>query len=281
MQKILASSLLLATFSAAAIEAPSNGTVHNTRDRGWLSYDCGPVIHDRITCSMIQVLIRKKLLPADVDAKYQEQIKGWPETLAAESNTTPDKLMDSEPMRELCSMSAAYIRLLRGTGDGAGLPKEAIATIRSQNALQRRDNEQHFRAILESCQSRNIDGLKRATRIALERDARTCLVATNPFEQTFRPVRDPDGKLLSWSIADTRPQGDCGFVHISRFIPEKSSSGSDFLFWNYVGKRATSNPEAKTVFDISCKDWDESETVYEWKSKEIALQCDYIEYSPI
>jgi hypothetical protein len=33
------------------------------------------------------------------------------------------------------------------------------------------------------------------------------------------------------------------------------------------------------MLGISCKGWEEVETVYDWLSKEIPLQCDYIEHS--
>lgn len=99
--------------------------------------------------------------------------------------------------------------------------------------------------MVESCQSGNLEGLKRSTRLALEQEARTCLITTNRFQQTFRANRDAQGKLLSWTVADTTPKGECGFVQMSRFVPADPDGSTNTLFWNYVGKRATSNPEGK------------------------------------
>lgn len=76
MRKLLGGSLLIAAISASATDAPlSIGTVHNTKDNGWLTYECGEVESDRLTCTMTQVMIRKKLLPSEVESKYQEAVK--------------------------------------------------------------------------------------------------------------------------------------------------------------------------------------------------------------
>lgn len=281
MRYLLGSMMLAAATGALATDAPlSVGTVHNTRDNGWISYECDPVEDDRLTCVMTQVMIRKKLSPSQVEAKYQEAVRGWPEALAKEYKTAPDRIMDGKEMKELCSMASAYVGLLRGSGNGAGLPPEAVASVRTQSAIQKRDNEQQFGAILDSCASKNLDGMRRSTRLALERDARTCTVSTNRFQQTFRPVRNLDGKLTSWTFADTTPQGECGVVQMSRFRPADPDGKTDTIFWQYVAKKAIANPDG-SFFLASCKDLDESETLYDWRSKEIALQCDYIEYSPI
>lgn len=214
-------------------------------------------------------MVRKKLNQSDIEAKYQETIKGL------------ENQQYDASMKELCTIAAGAMELMQG-GSGAGLTPEMKHAFQSFNAMQRRDMEQQFSALLETCRTKSLDGLRRFLRLALEKDARTCLVSTNRFEQTFRPVKDYEGKLISWTVADTLPQGDCGFVQMSRFVPDDNKPlGGRILLWKYIGKRATSNPEGKTLTGMSCREWDESETVYSWQSKEIALQCDYIEHSSI
>jgi len=263
MRFVLGGLMLAATVSAMAAEAPAIGTVHNTKDNGWLSYECEPAEDDRLRCEITQVMIRKKLKPEDLEAKYLEAIKG----LEAE---TKDK-------EEHCKFAAGIVDLLRG-GPGNNLPPDAKQSLEKLNTMQRRDMEQQFSALLESCRSKNLDGMRRFIHLGLETDTRTCLVSTNRFEQTFRPVRDGDGKLLSWSVADTAPQGDCGFVQMSRFRPADPNGKADTYLWQYIAKRATSNPEGSFLLG-SCKDFDESETLYDWRAKTVALQCDYIEHS--
>lgn len=271
MRLLIGGMMLAAMASASAADAPIISTVHNTRDNGWLTYECSPVEDERLTCTMTQVSVRKKLNPAEVERKYQADVKQW------------DKEKNDPAMKEMCVLSAGIIELLQG-GSGKDLPPEfgvpeLQGMVKGLNAMQRRDMEQQHSAVLETCRTKNADGLHRMLRLALEKDARTCLVSTNRFEQTFRPIRNSDGKLLSWTIADTQPQGEFGFIQMSRFIPESDQPGRMTLLWKYVAKRATSNPEGVTMMDISCKGWEETETVYDWQKKEIPLQCDYIEHS--
>ena len=266
MRYLLGSMMLVASAGAVAADAPLIGTVHNTKDNGWLTYECDPVEDERLTCTMTQVMIRKKLNTSELEAKYQEAIKG----IEAETK--------GKNFAETCKLAEGVVDVMRG-GPGTGLPPEAKQSIQKFNAMQRRDMEQQFSAVLEACKTKNLDGVRRFIRLGLEQDARTCTVSTNRFEQTFRPVTDLDGKLTSWIVADTTPQGDCGFVQMSRFIPDDKPLGGKIFLWKYIGKRATSNPEGQTLLGISCKGWDESETVYDWQEKPIPLQCDYIEHS--
>lgn len=268
MRYVFGSMMLVAAAGVAAADAPSVGTVHNTKDNGWISYECGDVKGDRLTCTLTQVMVRKKLKQQELEAKYQEAIKGF------------EAQRNDPSMKEFCTMAAGVVDLMQG-GPGVGLPAEAKQTFQDFNAMQRRDTEQQFTAVLDTCRTKNMDGMRRFIRLGLEKDTRTCLVSTNRFEQTFRRVQDYDGKLTSWTVADTLPQGDCGFVQMSRFVPDDGKPlAGKILLWKYIGKRATSNPEGKTLFGTSCKGWDESETLYSWQQKEIPLQCDYIEYSP-
>lgn len=267
MRYVFGSLLLAATAGAVAMDAPKYGTVHNTRDKGWITYECGDVEDERLTCTLTQVMVRKKLKPAELEAKYQEAIRGI------------DDQKNDPALKELCTMAAGAVDLMQG-GPGKGLPPEAKQTFQGFNAMQRRDLEQQFSAVLDSCRTKDMDGMRRFFRLGLEKDLRTCLVSTNRFVQTFRPVRDYDGKLTSWTVADTSPQGDCGFVQMSRFVSDDKPLTGKVWLWKYIGKRATSNPEGQTILGTSCKEWDESETVYGWQQKEIPLQCDYIEHSP-
>ena len=75
--------------------------------------------------------------------------------------------------------------------------------------------------------------------------------------------------------------GACGIVQLSRFEPErlKSSSGE---FWKYIAKKSVTNKQGLFMRgfggDVMCKDLDENEYIYDYKSKTHALGCDYIEF---
>lgn len=268
MRYIFGIILLVAANSVSAVDAPTIGTVHNTKDNGWISYECGEIDNGLLTCALTQVMVRKKINQSEIEAKYRDSIKDI------------ENQQNDPSMKDLCALAAGTISLLQG-GSGDGLEPEIKKAFQGFNSMQRRDIEEQSTAVLETCRTKNMDGLRRFLRLAIEKDARTCLVSTYRFEQTFHPVTDYEGKLTSWTVANAQPQGDCGFVQMSRFVPDDNKPLlGKIILWKYIAKRATSNPEGKTFMDTSCSGWDETETVYSWQSKEIPLQCDYIEYSP-
>jgi hypothetical protein len=70
---------------------------------------------------------------------------------------------------------------------------------------------------------------------------------------------------------------------LSRFEAEAEAS-SNFKLWKFVSQKAVTNPEA-TYFPgspgIKCKELDQAKYVWDWRSKEHPLRCDYIEFSPL
>lgn len=71
-------------------------------------------------------------------------------------------------------------------------------------------------------------------------------------------------------------------VQLSRFTPERSDVGN-YTFWKYTAKKAVTNPQAIAFpgvgKNVLCKELDEAEYLYDWRSKQQPLQCDYIEFS--
>lgn len=262
---------------ALAGERPTLGLLHNTKDNGSLRFECEGQATGLLRCDFVQLAVRRKLEPAEVEARLEGLTKGWPDSLAKEYGVPPDRIMESKQMVELCKLAKDVVSAYSGSTSTTDLPPEAVASFLQHNSLQRKDISEQMSAILESCIARNLDGFKKSLRLGLIKDSHTCKVSVNPFQQTFRPVPDAKG-IVTWVVADQTPSGECGFVQLSRFRP---APGVDkkLGFWQYVAKRATANPEATSPLQSSCGEWDESETLYDWKPKEIALQCDYIEPS--
>src|SRR5262245_51030585 len=83
----VAAALLLAD-TAMAQEFPTTGQVYNTRENNFLTYDCSKRSgENRIDCKFVQISIRKKAKPEDLegrisDAKKQfsDQVKGLEKT---------------------------------------------------------------------------------------------------------------------------------------------------------------------------------------------------------
>jgi hypothetical protein len=261
---------------AADLPTPWAGVAYNTKDKGWITYECHSAEGELITCDFVQVKIRLKLLPSEVEQAFQKALKAEPQLTRTDPKAVAAFFAGKE-MVELCDIARTYTALSEGR---AVSNKEMADGYRKMTPDQRKDAAKQLGPVVESCATSSLDGLRKLVRTGFEKDARTCLVATNPFTQVLRPVKDDAGKLLAWQVADTQPQGDCGFVQMSRFRPAEREADGGVLFWQYVGKRATSNPEGKWMLG-SCQDWDESETVYDWKGDAIPLQCDAIEFSPL
>ena len=72
------------------------------------------------------------------------------------------------------------------------------------------------------------------------------------------------------------PEGPCGIVQLSRF--EKDPDDDSRFFWLYFSKKAVTNPRGKLLLGMQCSDLDETEYKYDWRSREIYAQCDYIKF---
>ena len=101
----------------------------------------------------------------------------------------------------------------------------------------------------------------------------TCAVNSHRFTQRFKRV---DG-AGPWVVMD-QPNGPCGVINVSRF---ERPTGSTFPVWNYRAKKVVTNPGGELMPRFSCSDLDEREFVYDWRSEEKFLNCNYIKFGPL
>jgi hypothetical protein len=76
-------------------------------------------------------------------------------------------------------------------------------------------------------------------------------------------------------VAESTPQGVCGAVDLSRFEPEKSGN---LVFWKFATRKAISNPNA-SFLGLQCKDLEQSEYLWDWRSVQNGISCDFVEFS--
>jgi hypothetical protein len=79
-----------------------------------------------------------------------------------------------------------------------------------------------------------------------------------------------------WIVVD-RPSGPCGVVNVSRFERDTQSK----IFWKYFAKKVITNPRGEVIPGLSCGGLDEREYLYDRRSQEIFLRCDYIKSDAI
>lgn len=263
----LAGLLLPVAFGAVAAGPPHpfTGRVFNTVDKGWLNYECQLPVNGLMTCEFTQVSVRRSLKLEEIDGRLAEDLKGW----------MADLKKPSGDLKEFCEAMSGLDDLL----DGKDVPGAAVEVKQSLSAMEefeRRDLKSTTAAAGELCSDPTEDAVRRFIRLTLETQSRTCEIGVNPFKQTFHAVFASDGKFISWNVADTTPQGDCGLIQLSRFEPVVEKPGEKPYFWRYYARKAIANPQAKSLGVMACSDFDQGEYLYDWKQQTLALQCDYI-----
>jgi hypothetical protein len=245
---------------AHAADRPISGFLYNTSESSGLVYNCSVVRPDEITCEFTQTSVRREADPKDLQKKLQE----------ARSEFASGKPLSAEE----CSGFEKFLKALR-TGDTSGMPNP---TETSQQFAAMQDGEKKalmevMSAVASFCRTPSEENYLNLAKTSFLRQTRTCLAASNTFQQTFKRVRMSD----TWT-SNEGPKGTCGVVDISRFEADKSSK--PFLF-RYITRKIVTAPQGEGLLGLQRSDLDTREYTYDWRSKEHHLSCDIIKFSPI
>jgi hypothetical protein len=132
-----------------------------------------------------------------------------------------------------------------------------------------------LRALAGMCDHPSEQNYLKITRAEHDKDLRTCQVSSNPFTQEFVWVSD-FGNGGAW-VVSSQPEGPCGVVQLSRF--EKDRSDPSGLFWQYIARKAATNPSGTVLPGLSCSAVDQDEYVYDWKkTRSDHLKCEFVEF---
>jgi len=254
---------LLFAASAMADEAPSSGIVYNTKETHSIVYFCEKNRDNSLDCEFTQTRVRKKAKAQDLKPRLDEARK----TFSTSKELTP----------EMCKEQKDFVEVLHGRKKAPN--KEQQNFLKNISDLEKKDILKIMSAITTACDSKTEENYLNVVRIGHDKDTRTCIVNSNTYKQSFRLVLDDISGARSW-VVKGEPSGACGIVQLSRFEPE-SLKDSKLVFWKYVAKKAVTNRQGLLMPGMACKDLDEDEYVYDWRSKEHALGCDYIEFSPL
>ena len=255
--KICITVLLLVTIGANAEEAPSNGLLYNTKESHSLVYRCKQTQKNLLDCDFVQTAVRKKAKPEDLKVSLNQ---------AREEFRSGRKVSAQE-----CKSLNDLIDILEGRKrPPKGLDFNEITEV------QKRDSLKEIKTIVAFCKAQTEESYLNIARVRYEKATRTCKVSANTFKQKFRFVEDTG----AWVVEDA-PEGSCGIVQLSRFDPERLQNNSKLVIWKYVARKAVTNPQGTLLPDLSCKGLDEGEYVYDWRTKEHNLGCEYVEFSPV
>lgn len=256
----LISAILLASVAASASavaqtrDYPSTGIVYNTKDFAALTHFC-KLSADRYSmdCEFTQTSVRRKLDAAEATKKLADA--------KAEFTSKP------EPMdQKKCADFENWWLILQGKK--AATDSQALANV---SAREKADMTAMFGQIVAFCRAPNLDNWMKIASSGVEKERRTCLISSHTFKQRFRQT-----ETNAWIVV-SQPEGPCGVIQLSRFEPEKSSSGS-ITFWNYFARKAVTNPNGDAGL-MQCKDLDEREYKYQWQKRDPDLNCEYVEFS--
>jgi hypothetical protein len=242
-------------------ERPTMGLLYNTSETHSLRYDCD-LDGAHLECSFVQMTVRRKANPEDLAEALQK---------ARSEFTTFQRDLPNQ-----CKgVDAMYDAIVLGRAPpGTDMKKFAEGTA-GMAPGQKADMAKMIGSWRDVCRTPTEAKFIEFVRGNHERDTRTCKVSANAYTQRFRRVNGTG----PWVVVD-KPSGVCGIVNVSRFEADRSV-GSGLSFWRYHAKKVITNPSGKLPLFGPCDQLDEREYIYDWRSKEAFLGCDYINFSPI
>jgi len=251
----------LVGFSGAqAGDAPTTGMLYNIKETHSIVFRCQQNSSNILDCKFTQIAVRKKAKPEDLSAtlgRARESFK------SGEKTSTED-----------CKMASELVDILEGRKKP---PREqGLSEITD---IQKADHLKEMKAMKILCKSNKEEDFLNLVRLGHEKNLRTCLVSSNSFTQSFKLVQDAFSGIGTW-VAQGDAEGPCGIVQLTRFEPEKLEISSHVV-WKYIARKAVTNPNGVLFPGTLCKNLDETEYTYDWRSKEYSLGCDYLEFSPI
>jgi hypothetical protein len=246
---------------STAQEAPTTGMLYNLSETHSLTYRCDMRQTGQLECDFIQTAVRYKATYADLPATLDKARKAFGS--------------EKPPTAQDCGMFRDMLDIVEGKKQH---PKpEAVAEM---STVMRNDLSRLAKVLLEYCKKPTEDSFLNVVREGADKDRRTCKVSSYPFKQTFRLVSD--SSIAKTWVAQSRPEGQCGIVQLSRFEPEVVTIGSaKFTHWKYVARKAITNPSGELFPGAKCTGLDERPYTYDWRAADKSMSCDYIEFSPL
>lgn len=265
--------------AANASEYPTVGLVYNLKEDSSITYNCKlSNANNRLYCDFIQTSVRKKAKVDELERKLADARVHYQQSLQRAS----------EP-KDCAVFSVMYLVLTgkMNVNDGVkrapewgGDPAEFRKGIEKARLEAKADPSliETMRLVASACQTPSEEAFLALARADHARSVKTCLVSSGQFSQEFVWVSDY-GKSGAWVVA-MQPTGPCGVVNLSRFEMDRATT-KNVLFWNYVARKAVTNPSGEIVPGLACSSLDQAEYPYTWKqSRSDRLQCEYVVFSP-
>lgn len=245
---------VIAASSAIAEDIPRTGILYHTTENSSLVFSCKSVSFDRINCEFNQTSVRTKLTEAEAAEKIaqeRQQYAAKPEAMS----------------KDVCELATALDDMLSGRKQAP--KKEELASMRTQT---KKEIQAFTDAALKFCRQPSMDNYLNLIRLEYGKQTKTCSVSSTAYKQTLS-LADTN----NWAVIP-EATGDCGVIQLDRFEADKSHG---ITFWNYVARKVVRNPNARAATGLKCSVFDQNEYRYSWKKRDIDLNCEHIEFSPI
>ena len=238
----------------SAEDQPRSGIVYATGETGYISYECKSLPTGQITCEFFATRVRKD--QADRDAIKEAKIE-WDRN---KSSVTNGILKNCEWWKKLVPILEGNVRK----------SKQIKKVLKSQTDTSKNDLLKMGKAFVGFCRDKSLENYLKIIRLVNGKKNRTCIAGSQTWKTTFNRA----GRT-TWS-AVTTPEGTCGIVRLDRFEREIAGGRAKIPFWNFISKKAVTNPKGKGLYGQSCNWFDENEYKWSWRTREVPMDCDYI-----
>lgn len=274
---LLLSAFLVLGSAQAANEYPTLGLLYHTTEGSSIQHDCalkGQELH----CEMTQAFVRQKLPPEKVAKRRQE--------LLSQNRVPTNGKSSADFAKEFGKgMCEDIDGVLRALAQSTPHPK-LLPEKRQEFQRMAPDEKKHMLETMELlarlCKSPNQASFDALTEHSVKTEARTCKVGSHRWTEVFQltPNIYGSGSVTPvWTSKDS-PSGPCGTVMLNRFEQVDSATGN-LKFWQYISRKAITNPNGELPGIGKCSNFDEATYTYSWKSRELYLNCSIIEFSPL
>lgn len=264
---LLHSIFVFSTQSVFALdEHPRLGILHHTTENSSFQFDC-QMMGKELHCDMTQSFIREQV-PKD---KIAERSKEIYESIVSEKTKPGD-------CDELAKLSKGVAEAIKNP---AKIPVDKRAVVLNLPKEKLRELMDTTIALERVCRKKTIENINTLRNLLLKAESTTCRVGSHSWKEVFQkaPPNYSDPENLPVWISKSEPSGDCGIVLLNRF-EQVAISDSKVKFWNYVSRKAITNPNGQMLLGGQCKDLDEESYLYSWRSRDVFLECKTIKFSP-
>ena len=250
--------VFLACFNSvgrASDDYPRSSTVYNTKEDSNITFECTVDSIGELVCEATQTSITNKTS------------QSTKEVVSAATSQWEDG-------QRLSTNECALYRTMLEFFEGRSPPPSAAAKnfMDAMPEAHRLDFILSAEALIRYCNTPNLRNFLAVVKLDHDKKIRTCKVMTFHWSQRFYQA-GPE----TWT-AKPEPIGECGVVRLDRFERVKPSADYDLNFWDYISKKAVTNPKGSTL-TLPCSELDENEYLFSWKKRDLNRSCDYVEFN--